>query len=306
MKNKGRNDKNKSPDEKDVLFQNENIQKILNDINELVKTPYDNKEFLIKINEIVTYLVEDLSKLETLKRLYENENLNNSISTDNTEDVLSENNSTAEVELTSTTNNTANCQIDDNRQPILPPNLLVPNAQPILTGSTPGGVTANSLMKKKIAAETALIEETLKLDQTTSTSLSNTTGGATDITGTTVNASTSTSAKLTPSDVLTGLTDAITKINLLKVQLCRLPLNFCENEYITICILPLLGVLASLAGVSISLASSFSILFNNSFIDREKHKIKKYIHTTYDINDQICHLYEVVGKRIDKIIDCAE
>lgn len=308
MNKKGKNNRSKPLNEKNIPLQNENIQRILNEINNLVKTPYDSNEFAVKINEIVKYLVENISQLENLKKLYENGVLDNSPTSDNKENsereddsTKSDNRNTSKVERTSitdssvsnTTDNIDNTKSSENRRQ-LPPNLLTPEPSPVLTGGVgTGGV--------KKAIENALIEETLNItEKTTSPTDAIEANGATDTTGTT------TGTPVTPSESLTQLTDAITKINILKVQLCRLPLNLCEPEYISVYISPLLSVLTSLGGVSISLATAFNLLSENAILTREKYKIKKYIHVTYEICDQMCDLYEIVGKRISKVIDCTE
>lgn len=315
MNKKEKNNRNRPLNEKNIPLQNENIQKILNEINNLVKIPYDSNEFAVKINEIVKYLVENISQLENLKKLYENGVLDNSPTSDNKENsereddsTKSDNGNASKVERTSitdssvsnTTDNIDNTKSSENRRQ-LPPNLLTPKPSPALTGGAgTGGVTVNSLIKKK-AIENALIEETLNItEKTTSPTDTIEANGATDTTGTT------TGTPVTPSESLTKITDAITQINILKVQLCRLPLNLCEPEYISVYILPLLGVLVSLGGISISLSTSFNLLSENAILTREKYKIKKYIHVTYEICDQICDLYEIVGKRISKVIDCTE
>lgn len=308
MNKKGKNNRSRPLNEKNIPLQNENIQRILNEINNLVQIPYDSNEFAVKINEIVKYLVENISQLENLKKLYENGVLDNSPTSDNKENseledhsTKSDNRNASKVERTSitdssvsnTTVNIDNTKSSENRRQ-LPPNLLTPEPSPALIGGVDtGGV------KKDI--ETALIEETLNItEKTTSPTDAIEANGATDTTGTT------TGTPLTPSESLTQITDAITKINILKVQLCRLPLNLCEPEYISVYISPLLGVLTSLGGVSISLATSFNLLSENAILTREKYKIKKYIHVTYEICDQMCDLYEIVGKRISKVIDCTE
>lgn len=308
MNKKGKNNRSRPLNEKNIPLQNENIQRILNEINNLVKTPYDSNEFAVKINEIVKYLVENISQLENLKKLYENGVLDNSPTSDNKENsereddsTKSDNRNASKVERTSitdssvsnTTDNIDNTKSSENRRQ-LPPNLLTPEPSPVLTGGVgTGGV--------KKAIENALIEETLNItEKTTSPTDAIEANGATDTTGTT------TGTPVTPSESLTQLTDAITKINILKVQLCRLPLNLCEPEYISVYISPLLSVLTSLGGVSISLATAFNLLSENAILTREKYKIKKYIHVTYEICDQMCDLYEIVGKRISKVIDCTE
>lgn len=308
MNKKGKNNRSRPLNEKNIPLQNENIQRILNEINNLVKTPYDSNEFAVKINEIVKYLVENISQLENLKKLYENGVLDNSPTSDNKENsereddsTKSDNRNASKVERTSitdssvsnTTDNIDNTKSSENRRQ-LPPNLLTPKPSPVLIGGVgTGGV------KKDIA--NALIEETLNItEKTTSPTDAIEANGATDTTGTT------TGTPVTPSESLTQLTDAITKINILKVQLCRLPLNLCEPEYISVYISPLLSVLTSLGGVSISLATAFNLLSENAILTREKYKIKKYIHVTYEICDQMCDLYEIVGKRISKVIDCTE
>lgn len=124
---------------------------------------------------------------------------------------------------------------------------------------------------------------------------------------------TQTSTPVSPTSTTTTTTSNLDKIikidttlktiNSIKDELCKLPLDPCEKEFILNDITPILAVLTALSSVSANLATSVAILTTNPIVTRKKHKIKETIHTIYDINDQCDDLYEIIEKRVDLLIN---
>lgn len=117
----------------------------------------------------------------------------------------------------------------------------------------------------------------------------------------TATTTTSTSAATNTSflDKITKIDTTLRIINSIKGEVCKLPLDPCEKEFILNDITPILAVLTALSSVSANLATSVAILTTNPIVSRKKHKIKETIHTIYDINDQCDDLYEIIEKRVD-------
>ncbi|GAA0182365.1 hypothetical protein SH2C18_47570 [Clostridium sediminicola] len=95
-------------------------------------------------------------------------------------------------------------------------------------------------------------------------------------------------------------------INIIKEEICKLPLDPCEKEYIDNSILPILTVLDELSRVSVNLSGSVSVLTNSPIVPRKRSKIKDTIDLIYDINEQCEDVYDVVKKRIDALVDCVK
>lgn len=90
-------------------------------------------------------------------------------------------------------------------------------------------------------------------------------------------------------------------INSIKTELCRLPLDFCEREYIANCITPLGTAMELVARTGFELATSASILTTSPIVPRKKGELKDTIYTIYSINDEVEDIYKVLKKRLKKL-----
>lgn len=96
--------------------------------------------------------------------------------------------------------------------------------------------------------------------------------------------------------------DTLRNINIVKDELCKLPLNPCESEFIANNITPLLSVLTQLAAVSLSLATSAYYLTLSPIEHAKISDIKDTLHLVYNINDQCEDVYHVVKDRINTVL----
>jgi hypothetical protein len=94
----------------------------------------------------------------------------------------------------------------------------------------------------------------------------------------------------------------IQSINTIKEEICKLPLNLCEKEYIDNCITPILDITSKLSAISINLANSVNVLTTSPIVTRKKSKIKDTIDLIYDLNEQCENTYDAVKKRIDRLL----
>ncbi|MEW9095312.1 MAG: hypothetical protein AB2417_09550 [Clostridiaceae bacterium] len=91
-------------------------------------------------------------------------------------------------------------------------------------------------------------------------------------------------------------------LNSIKTELCRLPLDFCEREYIANCVTPLETAMEFVSRTGFELATSVSILTTSPIVPRKKGKLKDTIHTIYSMNEDVEDIYEVLQERLEKII----
>lgn len=104
------------------------------------------------------------------------------------------------------------------------------------------------------------------------------------------------------SEGIQDATNIITNINVIKDELCKLPLDPCEKEIFENDLLPMLSLLNYLSNVSINLANSANTLTNSTIVFRKKSEIKDTIDLVYDINKKCEKVYEILEKRMDKFI----
>lgn len=95
---------------------------------------------------------------------------------------------------------------------------------------------------------------------------------------------------------------AINNINSLKNALCELPLDPCEQKFISTNITPLLGVADLLGRLAYNLAYSTNVLTNSPIVKPKRHKLKETINTVYNINEQCQDIYDVIEERVDAVL----
>ncbi|AKA69731.1 hypothetical protein [Clostridium scatologenes] len=92
-------------------------------------------------------------------------------------------------------------------------------------------------------------------------------------------------------------------INSIKDELCKLPLNPCESQYINNSINPLLNILYLLAQTSSGLSNSARFLTTSSIVHPKNSDIKDTTHLIYKINDECDDIYDVLKKRLEILLD---
>lgn len=102
--------------------------------------------------------------------------------------------------------------------------------------------------------------------------------------------------------VIADTAQTLAALNSIKTELCRLPLDFCEKEYIANCITPLETVMEFIARTGFELSTSVSILTTSPIVPRKKGKLKDTIHTIYSMNDQVEDIYKVLKRRLKNIV----
>lgn len=102
---------------------------------------------------------------------------------------------------------------------------------------------------------------------------------------------------------LDKIQDTLKDINSIKDELCKLPLNPCESEYITNSVNPLLNILYLLSQTSSGLSTSANFLTSSSVVHSKNSDIKDTIHLIYKINDECADIYDVLKKRLEILLD---
>jgi len=106
----------------------------------------------------------------------------------------------------------------------------------------------------------------------------------------------------TQSSNLAQTVNTLKNINITKDELCKLPLDTCELDYVTTNVLPLLTILYELSTTAFNLASSSNMLSISSVVHPKRHELKDSVHLAYKINDECDDLYEVLKKRINLVL----
>lgn len=101
--------------------------------------------------------------------------------------------------------------------------------------------------------------------------------------------------------LITQAAQTLAALNSIKTELCRLPLDFCEREYIANCVTPLENTMESISRTSFQLSTSVSILTTSPIVPRKKRKLKDSINTIYDMNEDVEDIYKVLEKRLKKL-----
>ena len=102
--------------------------------------------------------------------------------------------------------------------------------------------------------------------------------------------------------IITQTADILRNINSIKDELCKLPLDPCELDYITIRVNPLMNILNQLANVSANLATAVNFLTISPVVHPKKSDLKDTINLIYNINDECEDVYKVLKHRINKVL----
>lgn len=97
--------------------------------------------------------------------------------------------------------------------------------------------------------------------------------------------------------------DTLKTINSIKEELCKLPLEKCENQYITTDVFPIVNILYLLSTSSVNLSNSVNVLTTSPIVHAKKSELKDTIDTIYDMNEDCEDLYKVIHKRLKVLID---
>lgn len=108
---------------------------------------------------------------------------------------------------------------------------------------------------------------------------------------------------LSSSSSMNQTANTLKNINAIKEELCKLPLNTCEKEYILNNVSPLLTVLVQLSATSLNLSSSTAVLTNSPIVHPKRSELEDTIHMIYNINEKCDDVYKILKKRLKAILD---
>ena len=104
------------------------------------------------------------------------------------------------------------------------------------------------------------------------------------------------------NDTINQTADTLKNINSIKDELCKLPLNPCELEYINNSVFPLVNTLYLVSTVSLNLATSVNYLTISSIVHPKRSELKDTISLIYDINEECEELFRVIKKRLNIVL----
>jgi hypothetical protein len=225
-------------------------KQIIDEIEDIIKSNYNNKDLSNKINSIIKLLIENLDTISNIDKI-----ASNSLSS-SSDKPANANNSKININKTNINCNDVN-----------PPIFNIANTSQSGTCDSDGSYSSSETY------------ETISESDTTDSS---------------------TSTTKTPSDIFKNIVENITGINDLKTQLCLLPLNPYEQEYININITPLLTVASDISNISVNLANSVDVLTTSPIVPRKKTKLKDSINEIYNMNEETIRLYKIIKKRLNE------
>ena len=109
-------------------------------------------------------------------------------------------------------------------------------------------------------------------------------------------------APVNTNTTITQTSDILKNINFIKEELCKLPLDPCELEYITIRVNPLMSIINQLSNASSNLAVSVSYLQTSPVVHPKKSELKNTIHLMYDLNEECEDVFKELKRRINKVL----
>ncbi|WP_315118103.1 hypothetical protein [uncultured Clostridium sp.] len=110
-------------------------------------------------------------------------------------------------------------------------------------------------------------------------------------------------ADLSINTTISQTADTLKNINSIKDELCKLPLDPCESEYIANSVFPLANILYLVSTASLNLSTSVNVLTTSSIVHPKKSDIKDTIGLIYDINEECEDLFKVIKKRLKILLN---
>lgn len=109
-------------------------------------------------------------------------------------------------------------------------------------------------------------------------------------------------SNLSINSTISQTADTLKNINSIKDELCKMPLDTCENQYINNSVFPLTNTLYLISTASLNLSNSVNILTTSSIVHPKKSELKDTIDLIYDMNEECADLFKVIKKRLKIII----
>ncbi|MEW9096118.1 MAG: hypothetical protein AB2417_13645 [Clostridiaceae bacterium] len=110
-------------------------------------------------------------------------------------------------------------------------------------------------------------------------------------------------SNLSINDTINQTADTLKNINSIKDELCKLPLDPCESEYISNSVFPLVNILYLISTTSLNLSNSVNILTTSSIVHPKRSELKDTISLIYDINEECEDLFKVIKKRLKILLN---
>ncbi|HEY5589301.1 MAG TPA: hypothetical protein VIK86_10175 [Candidatus Paceibacterota bacterium] len=152
------------------------------------------------------------------------------------------------------------------------------------------------MSSNKIPINNSTVESSKDNAINNSSDINSSVEGSTGTTGTTGSTGT------TGTTTISQASDTLKNINTIKDELCKLPLDPCENEYIINSVLPLTNILYMISTASVNLSNSANILTNSPIVHAKKSEIKDTIDLIYNINEECEDLFKVIKKRLNVLL----
>jgi hypothetical protein len=104
------------------------------------------------------------------------------------------------------------------------------------------------------------------------------------------------------STTITQTADLLKNINVIKDELCKLPLDLCEMEFINNRVNPLMNIINQLSNATANLAVSVTYLQTSSLVRPKRSELKDTIHLMYDLNEECEDVFKVLKHRINRVL----
>ena len=139
-------------------------------------------------------------------------------------------------------------------------------------------------------------------DSTVESSRDNSINNSSDINPSVEGTTGTTGTSGTTATTISQASDTLKNINSIKDELCKLPLDPCESEYILNSVFPLTNTLYLLSTTAVNLSNSANILTLSPIVHAKKSEIKDIIDLVYNINEECEDLFKVIKKRLKVLL----